>query len=91
MTPEFCEHCTLEIPLDWRYCPHCCYRLRCPNVRKAKDPAEKGALELRYQAAVALVTPGAGYLSADDSRRQVARASAHAATPVTTPARASTA
>ena len=53
MTPELCEHCTLEIPLDWRYCPHCCYRLLCPNVRKAKDPAEKGALELRYQAAVA--------------------------------------
>lgn len=52
MTPELCEHCTFEIPFDWRHCPHCCHGLLCPNVRKAKDQAEKDALDQRYQAAI---------------------------------------
>jgi len=53
MTAEFCEHCTFEIPFDWRYCPHCCHGLLCPNVRKAKDRTEKDALEERYQSSIA--------------------------------------
>jgi len=52
MTPEICNHCTFEIPLDCRHCPHCCYGLQCPNVRKANDSAEKQALDRRYQFAV---------------------------------------
>ena len=56
MTLEICEHCSNEIPLDWRHCPHCCIGLRCPNVRKAEEPAERLALEHRYQTAVADAT-----------------------------------
>ncbi len=52
MNLEICNHCTFEIPLDCRHCPHCCYGLQCPNVRKANDPAEKQALERRYRFAV---------------------------------------
>lgn len=65
--------------------------LRLADLTDLPLPAELSAAGVRYQAAVALVTPGAGYPSPTDNRRQMIRESAQAAAPVTTPARPSTA
>lgn len=52
MTDISCDHCQHEIPLDWRHCPHCCFGLQCPNVRRAREAEEKAALTARYEAAI---------------------------------------
>jgi hypothetical protein len=46
-----CGHCRNEIPLDWKYCPHCAAGLNCPNVFLAGQMAERAALDERFQSA----------------------------------------
>lgn len=65
--------------------------LRLADLAELPLPSELSPAGVRYQAAIALVTPGAGYPATGDSRRQTARDSAKAAAPVITPARPSTA
>jgi hypothetical protein len=47
-----CELCGSDIPLSWERCPHCARPGLFPNVRAAQVPAERAALEARYQAAL---------------------------------------
>jgi len=48
-----CQYCTNEIPEPAERCPHCGGREVFWNVIAAEDPAERAALERRYQAAKA--------------------------------------
>jgi hypothetical protein len=52
MSSNPCEYCGNEVPLSWNYCPHCARPGLFPNVKAAQVPAEKKALERRYQAAL---------------------------------------
>jgi len=51
MTSTLCEYCQHEVPLAWNHCPHCARPGLFPNVKAAQTPAEKDALEKRYQKA----------------------------------------
>lgn len=64
--------------------------LRLADLADLPMPEGMKASTVRYQAAVALVTPGAGYVPSADTARHSARESPHAASPATMPARAST-
>jgi phosphopantetheinyl transferase len=65
--------------------------LRFADLAALPLPEELRASGVYYHAAVALVTPGAGYGLPAESRRHTVRESAHDASPVASPARASTA
>lgn len=49
MSSNPCEYCGNEVPPSWHYCPHCARPALFPNVKAAQVPAEKEALERRYQ------------------------------------------
>ncbi len=58
---DTCPHCGNSIPLSEVRCPHCAQPGSFPNVRVARDPIERDALEKRYQNAVAnAVSRGCG-------------------------------
>ena len=52
MVLEPCKDCGNEVPLAWNHCPHCGRPGLFPNVKATQVPAEKEALERRYQAAL---------------------------------------
>jgi hypothetical protein len=47
-----CEFCANDLPPSASQCPHCGRPGLYPNVRAAETPAERAALDRRYQAAV---------------------------------------
>lgn len=53
MAAELCNDCRGEVPIDWRYCPHCARPQRFPNVVLAQKQEERDELEGRYQEALA--------------------------------------
>jgi len=47
-----CEYCKNTVPLTEDLCPHCARPASPPNVRAAKNPSERAALNERYLSAI---------------------------------------
>jgi len=80
LSADPCEFCGHAVPASSDRCPHCGRPSRFPNVIAAKNPAEKDALDRRYQEALNRVDPSAAPLLqqfetavAQDSQAVIAR------------------
>ncbi len=66
IAPDLCQHCNFDLPVLLERCPHCARCGPAPNVRAARVPVERKALDSRYQRAISdAISRGCGGIVSD--------------------------